>query len=148
MLPLHHTSMCGASSQDRTDHLILTMDTLYLLSYGSINGVVDRIRTCISYKGLLAFQASAPPAERLRHFGVRPRTRTGTSLTRLLEIFKTSALPIRLKRTYLASRVRLELTHRFKRFDSFRNCSCTIEASRHYWRSLWDSNPCLRCQRP
>ena len=95
--------MCGASSQDRTDHLILTMDTLYLLSYGSINGVVDRIRTCMSHKGLLAFQASAPPAERLRHFGVRPRTRTGTSLTRLLEIFKTSALPIRLRRTYLAT---------------------------------------------
>ena len=62
--------------------------------------VVDRIRTCMSHKGLLAFQASAPPVERLRHFGVRPRTRTGTSLTRLLEIFKTSALPIRLRRTY------------------------------------------------
>lgn len=99
-------------------------------------GVVDRTRTCMSYKGLLAFQASAPPVERLRHFGVRPRTRTETPHTQLLEVFKASALPIRLKRTYLASRVRLELTHRFKRFDSFRNCSCTIEASRHYWRSL------------
>ena len=80
VLPLHYTSICGASSQDRTDHLILTMDTLYLLSYGSINGVVDRIRTCMSHKGLLAFQASAPPAERLRHFGVRSRTRTETPL--------------------------------------------------------------------
>ena len=53
VLPLHYTSMCGASSQDRTDHLILTMDTLYLLSYGSINGVVDRIRTCMSHKDCL-----------------------------------------------------------------------------------------------
>lgn len=57
----------------------------------------------MSNKGLLAFQASAPPVERLRHFGVRSRTRTETPHTRLLEVFKASALPIRLKRTCLAT---------------------------------------------
>ena len=56
--------MYGASNRDRTGDLILTMDALYLLSYGSKYGSPNRTRTCdnsinsrvlyqLSYQGIM-----------------------------------------------------------------------------------------------
>ncbi len=48
-LPLGYAALfCenGASNRNRTDDLILTMDALYLLSYGGESGSLNRIRTC------------------------------------------------------------------------------------------------------
>jgi hypothetical protein len=61
-----------ASNRDRTGDLILTMDALYLLSYGNKHGSPNRARTCdnsinsrvlyqLSYQGIMVEPSGIEP---------------------------------------------------------------------------------------
>ena len=75
------TRAIGASSEDRTRDLILTMDTLCLLSYRSIFGGPDLTRTDINPSTMGPFY---PETELIklqgRKFGDSDRARTGDLL--------------------------------------------------------------------